>query len=170
VVPRITAPEFRSRATAGASFSGMLPRFTTLPISQRCPAVEIEDFTVTGKPASAPGVFDEASTERACARTRWGSKSTSALICGFSRSIWQMYSFASSRAEVCLVRSRTCSSKADCCVSGKEVCRTGDLVVIFISLTQTISAQSFAQEMEPYAPLRQSFVIKRLRESIRATS
>ena len=134
MVPRITAPACRRRATTVASLAGILPRFTRLPISQRWPAVEMEDFTVTGRPASGPSETDALSIARARSRTRSGSKSTRALIWGFSRSIWRMYSSASSRDEISLARSRASRSVAERWVNAPEVRRGIAFRLIFTRL------------------------------------
>jgi hypothetical protein len=55
VVPSKTAPAASSRSTTTAFSAGTKPRFSVLPISQRYPAAEIDDFTVTGRPESGPG-------------------------------------------------------------------------------------------------------------------
>jgi hypothetical protein len=114
VFPRMIAPAPRSRATSGASASGVLPFRSTLPHSHASPATSIELFTVTGTPCRVPsaffplGVAAAASAAFALARARSASTFANAFNFGFSRSIRARCASTSSTGEIS--PARTCSA------------------------------------------------------------
>ena len=111
VMPTITAPAARSRATAGPSACSRLPFVKSDPTSRGSPATATCSFTATGTPASGPGVAPRAcAASSAAAAARAPSASTWRKACRAS-SVAAIRSSAASTASPALIRpSRTAAA------------------------------------------------------------
>src|SRR5919198_590826 len=101
VLPMITAPAARRRATTAASVRGVRPLCSTVPFSVGMSAVSMMSFTPTGMPQSAPTgspLRRRPSPARACASACSSSRNCQACTVGSSWRIRSRQALSSSSA------------------------------------------------------------------------
>ena len=124
VLPRMTAPAARSRATSVASLDGNVCAKAAAPARVGMPATSMMSLTPTGTPWSGPGACPAAraaSRSRASARAARASRWTHARTEGSSASIRSRHAVVSATAVHSPSRIRPAASTTPASVSGAAV-------------------------------------------------